>query len=144
MNTTKLLYLIPAGLLVVAAACGPKAGTVEKSSESTTQTSEGTVKTTNESTQIGTTLEAKSETTVDTDAGTVTSTTETVVGTVTAFVAGEKLEVMTGDKKTHSFDLADMDVVYTFEGSVAVGKLVTVIHQTGDDRVHRVTVKMNS
>ncbi len=144
MRHTKLAYLIPAGLLVVATACGPAAGTVEKKSESTTETSEGTVKTTNESTQVGTTLEAKSETTVDTASGTISSTTETVVGTVTVYVAGEKLEVMTGDKKTHSFDLADKDVVYTFDGTVAVGKLVTVIHQTGDDKVHRVTVKLDS
>ena len=57
MNYTKLAYLIPAGLLVVATACGPKADTIEKKSESTTQTAEGTVKTTSESTQVGTTLD---------------------------------------------------------------------------------------
>ena len=36
MNYSKLAYLVPAGLLVVATACGPSAGTVEKKSESTT------------------------------------------------------------------------------------------------------------
>ncbi len=144
MNTTKLLYLIPAGLLAVTAACGPSAGTVEKKSESTTQTSEGTVKTTSESTQVGTTLEAKSETTVDTPSGTVSSTTETVVGTVTAFTPGKRLEVMTGDKTMHSYDLEDKDVVFTFEGSAAVGMHVTVVRETGDDKLHRVTVKLGS
>ena len=144
MVYTKLAYLIPAGLLAVATACGPSAGTVEKKSESTTQTSEGTVKTTNESTQVGTTLEAKSETKVDTASGTVSSKTETIVGTVTVFTAGEKLEVMTGDKTMHSFNLADKDIVFTIDGTVAVGKHVTVIHETGDDKIHRVTVTLGS
>ena len=103
MNYTKLAYLIPAGLLVVATACGPKADTIEKKSESTTQTSEGTVKTTSESTQVGTTLAATSETKVDTASGTVSSKTETIVGTVTVFEAGKKLEVMTGEKKMHTY-----------------------------------------
>ncbi len=102
MNTSKLAYLIPAGLLVFATACGPKADTIEKKSESTTETSEGTVKTTSESTQVGTTLAATSETKVDTASGTVSSKTETIIGTVTVFEAGKKLEVMTGEKKMHS------------------------------------------
>lgn len=140
MNYTKLAYLVPAGLLVVATACGPSAGTVEKKSESTTETSEGTVRTTNESTQIGSTLDAKSETTVDTTSGTVSSTTETVVGTVTVFTAGEKLEVMTGDKTMHTFNLADKDIAFAIDGPLTVGERVTVIHKTGDDKVHRVSV----
>jgi hypothetical protein len=144
MNTTKLAYLIPAGLLVFATACGPSAGTVEKKSESTTQTSEGTVKTETESTQVGTTLEAKSETTIDTASGTVSAQTETIVGTVTSFTAGKKLEVMTGEKKTHSFNLDDKDIVFTIDGTVEVGKHVTVIHETGSDKIHRVTVRLGS
>ena len=144
MNYTKLAYLIPAGLLVIATACGPSAGTVEKKSESTTETSEGTVRTTSESTQVGTTLEAKEETKVDTVSGTVSSQTETIVGTVTAFTAGKKLEVMTGEKKLHTFSLDDKDFVFTIEGTVAVGKHATVIHETGDGKVHRVTVRLES
>lgn len=144
MKHTKLACLVPAGLLVVATACGPSAGTVEKKSESTTETSEGTVRTTSESTQVGTTMEAKSETTVDTPTGTVTATTETIVGTVTAFTAGKTLEVMTGDKKMHTFKLDDKDFVFTVDGTVAVGKHVTVIHESGDDKIHRVTVRLES
>ena len=144
MHITKLAYLVPAGLLVFATACGPKADTIEKKSESTTQTSEGTVKTTNESTQVGTTLEAKEETKVDTASGTVSSTTETVVGTVTVFEPGKKLEVMTGDKKMHNYSLDDKDIVFSLESPIAVGKRVTVVEQTGDDKVHRVTVKLES
>ena len=144
MNYAKLAYLIPAGLLVVATACGPSAGTVEKKSESTTQTSEGTVKTETESTQVGTTLEAKSETTVDTSSGTVSATTETIVGTVTAFTAGKKLEVMTGEKKMHTYSLDDKDIVFSLDSPMAVGRRVTVTEQTGDDKVHHVTVKLDS
>ena len=144
MNTTKFAYLIPAGLLAITTACGPSSGTVEKKSESTTETSEGTVRTTSESTQVGTTLEAKSETTVDTGSGTVSSKTVTIVGTVTVFTAGEKLEVMTGDKTMHSFKLDDKDITFSIDGNPAVGKRVTVVDETGDDKVHRVTVRLES
>jgi hypothetical protein len=144
MNYTKLAYLVPAGLLVVATACGPKADTIEKKSESTTQTSEGTVKTTSESTQVGTTLSATSETKVDTASGTVSAKTETIVGTVTVFEAGKKLEVMTGEKKMHSYSLDNKDIVFSIEGNPAVGKHVTVVEQTGDDKIHRVTVTPSS
>ena len=138
----KLAILSSAGLFALATACGQSSDTVTKKSESTTQTSEGTVKTTNETKQVGTTLEAKSETKADTPSGTVKSKTETIVGTVTAFTTGKKIEVMTGEKKMHSFNLDDKDVTYSVDGNVAVGKRVTVIDETGDDKVHRVTVKV--
>ena len=144
MNTSKLAYLVPAGFLVFATACGPKADTTERKSESTTQTSEGTVKTTDESTQVGTTLDATSETKVDTGSGTVSAKTETIIGTITVFEAGKKLEVLTGEKNNHSYSLDDKDIVFSIEGALAVGKNVTVIEQTGDDKIHRVTVKLNS
>ncbi len=143
MNSTKLAYLVPAALLVVATACGPSSGAVEKKSESTTQTAEGTVKTTSESTQVGTTLAATSETKVDTASGTITSKTETIIGTITVFEAGKKLEVLTGEKKTHSYSLDDKNIVFAVEGNLAVGKNVTVVDQTGDDKVHHVNVKLN-
>lgn len=143
MNSTKLAYLVPAALLVVATACGPSSGAVEKKSESTTQTAEGTVKTTSESTQVGTTLAATSETKVDTASGTVSAKTETIIGTITVFEAGKKLEVLTGEKKTHSYSLDDKDIVFAVDGNLAVGKAVTVVDQTGDDKVHHVSVKLN-
>ncbi|MHB1047243.1 MAG: hypothetical protein ACYC4P_14660 [Thermoanaerobaculia bacterium] len=142
MKHTNFALLIPAGLLVLASACGPTAGTVEKKSETTTETSQGTVTTSAESTQVGTTLEAKSETTVETASGTVSAQTETIVGTVTAYTAGKSLEVLTGEKTTHSVNLDDKDIVFSIDGNVEVGKHVTVIHETGSDKVHRVTVKL--
>ena len=75
---------------------------------------------------------------------TVSAQTETIVGTVTAFTAGKKLEVMTGEKKTHSLNLDDKDIVFTIDGTVEVGKHVTVVHETGSDKVHRVTVRLES
>ena len=51
---------------------------------------------------------------------------------------------MTGEKKMHTFNLDDKDFVFTVEGTVAVGKHVTVIQETGDDKVHRVTVRLES
>jgi len=37
---------------------------------------------------------------------------------------------MTGEKKMHSFNLDDKDVVYTVDHTVAVGQRVTVIDET--------------
>ena len=142
MNHRMLAILCSAGFLVVTAACGDSSPAVEKKSESTTQSPEGTVKTTTESKQVGTTLEAKTETKTDTSSGVVNRKTETFVGTVTIFTAGKKIEVLTGEKATHSFDLDDKGVSYSVDGSVEVGKRVTVTDETGDDKVRRVTVKV--
>ena len=137
----QLAFLASTALLAVAAACSQSPGTVEKKSESTTQTSAGAVTTTNESKQVGSTLEAKSETKADTPAGAVTSKAETIVGTVTVFTPGKKIEVMTGDKNMHAFALDDKDVVASVEGAILVGKRVTVTDETGVDKVRRITVK---
>ncbi len=141
MINRKLAVLSSAGFLAIATACGPSPDTTVKKSESTTQTSEGTVKTATESKQVGTTLEAKKETTAETTAGTVKATTETTVGTVTAFTAGKKIEVMTGEKKMHSFSLDDKNIVYSIDHAVAVGQRVTVTDETGTDKVRHITVK---
>lgn len=139
-----LAFLSSAAILAVASACSQSPDTVQKKSESTTQTADGTVKTTNESKQVGTTLEAKSETKADTPAGTVASKTETIVGTVTAFTAGRTIEVMTGEKKSHDFSLDIKDVVYSVDAAVMVGKRVTVVDETGTDKVRHITVKLGA
>jgi sRNA-binding protein len=144
MINRKIAILSSAGLLVIATACGQSADTVQKKTESTTQTSEGSTKTTTETQQVGTTLEAKSETKVETPSGTMKAKTETFVGTVTVFTAGKKLEVMTGEKKMNSFNLDEKEVSYSVDSNVAVGKRVTVIDETGDDKVRRITVKLGS
>ncbi len=137
-------FLFSAGLLAVAASCGPSADTVKSTTESTTQSAEGTVQTSTETKQVGTTLEATSETKVDTSSGTVQSKTTTTVGTVTVFTPGQKLEVMTGEKTIHGFDLEEKDVVYSVDPAVAVGSRVTVTEETGDNKVRRITVRLGS
>jgi hypothetical protein len=133
---------LAAVLLATAGACSKEPGTVERKSESTTQTSQGEVKTTQESKQVGNTLEAKTETKTDTGAGTVKGKVETYVGTVTIYEPGKKIEVMTGEKKTHTFALDTRDTAVAIDASVAVGSRVRLTEQTGDDKVRRVTVKI--
>lgn len=140
----KLAFLAPTVLLAVVTACSQSPDTVEKKTESTTQSAGETVKTTSESKQVGATLQATSETKADTPSGTVTSKVEMVVGTVTVFTAGKKLEVMTGEKKTHGFDLDDKNVAYSVDSAVMVGKHVTVTDETGTDKVRRITVKLGA
>jgi hypothetical protein len=129
-------------LVFSAVACSKESGTVERKSETTTQTAQGEVKTTQESKQVGTTLEAKTETKTDTGAGTVKGKVETYVGTVTLYEPGKKIEVMTGEKKTHTVALDAKDTAVAIDAPVAVGSRVRLTEQTGDDKVRRVTVKI--
>ena len=139
---TSFSSALAAILLVAPAACSKEPGTVERKSESTTQTSQGEVKTTQESKQVGNTLEAKTETKTDTGKGTVTGKVETYVGTVTIYEPGKKIEVMTGEKKTHSVTLEAKDTALAIDSGVAVGSRVRLTEQTGDDKTRRVTVKI--
>jgi len=133
---------LAAVLLAAAGACSKEPGTVERKSESTTQTAQGEVKTTQESKQVGNTLEAKTETKTDTGGGTVKGKVETYVGTVTLYEPGKKIEVMTGEKKTHTFNLDARDTAVAVDVNVAVGSRVRLTEQTGDDKTRRVTVKV--
>jgi hypothetical protein len=138
-------YPLLAGLgacLVVSVGCSKEPGTVERKTDTTTQTSAGEVKTTSESTQAGNTLQAKTETKADTPEGTMKGKVETVVGTVTKYEPGKKIEVMTAEKKSHTFDLDDKNTVVSVDSSVAVGSRVRLTEQTGDDKSRRVTVKL--
>jgi hypothetical protein len=144
MNHRTFTFLFSDGLLAVMTACGQSPGTVENKTESTTKTSDGTTTTTTESKEVGTTLVASTETKADTPSGTVKSKTETIVGTVTIFTAGKKIEVMTGEKKSHTFSLDDKDVIYSVDTNVEVGKRVTVLDETGDDKVRRITVRLDA
>ena len=128
--------------LLVAFGCAKEPGTIERKSESTTQTSRGEVKTSSESTQTGTTLEAKTETKTDTAGPTVKGKVETFVGTVTEYVPGKKIEVLTGEKKKHSVALDARDTSVAIDTAVAVGSRVRLTEQTGDNQARRVTVKI--
>jgi hypothetical protein len=124
------------------AACSKAPGTVERKSETTTQTSQGETKTTSESTQAGNTLDAKTETKADTSAGTMKSEMDTVVGTVTTYDPGKKIEVLTAEKKSRSFRLDATDASASIDPGVAVGSRVRVTEQTGADKAKRLTVKL--
>ncbi len=145
MQNRRYSFLVSAlagAFLASAFACSKtEPGTVERKTESTTQTAQGEVKTTTESKQAGNTLEAKSETKTDTGAGTVTGKVETFVGTVTLYEPGKKIEVMTAEKKTHMVALDAKDTVVAIDATVAVGSRVRLTEQTGDDKARRVTVK---
>lgn len=127
---------------LVGAACSKSPGTEERKTTTTTQTSQGEVKTTSESTQAGNTLDAKTETKADTASGTMKSEMDTVVGTVTKYDPGKKIEVMTAEKKSHSFRLDASDASTAIDPGVAVGSRVRVTEQTGSDKTKHVTVKL--
>ncbi len=133
---------LAAALLVAVFACAKEPGTVERKSESTTKTAQGEVKTTSESTQVGNTLEAKTETKTDTGSGTVKGQVETFVGTVTIYEPGKKIEVLTGEKKTHTVALDAKDTALAIDPGVVVGSRVRLTEQSGDDKARRVTVKI--
>ena len=48
---------------------------------------------------------------------------------------------MTGEKKMHRFSLDDKDAAYSVDGTVAVGKRLTVTDEIGADKVRRITVR---
>jgi hypothetical protein len=131
-----------AAALATLVACSKSPGTVERKTETTAQTSSGEVKTTSESTSAGNTLEAKTSTKAETADGTIKTATETVVGTVTAFEAGKKIEVMTAEKKSLSFRLDEKDTAASVDLGVNVGSRVRVTEQTGNDKARRGTVKL--
>ncbi|MEO8054249.1 MAG: hypothetical protein ABI768_03805 [Acidobacteriota bacterium] len=142
LKRTLVSGLLGTAALVTLAACSKAPGTEERKTETTMQTSAGEVKTTTESTRAGNTLDAKTETKTDTADGTIKTGTDTVVGTVTAYEAGKKIEVMTADKKSRSFRLDAKDTAASIDSGVNVGSRVRVTEQTGDDRARRVTVKL--
>jgi hypothetical protein len=131
MRSVKYAGLMIA-LLVGATACQKNDDKVTEEATYEQQTSQGEETTKVESEQVGSTLTATSETTVDTPDGTVKSETETVIGTVTVYDAGKKIEVLTGASDNHSFDLNDKDTTVNVDGAVKVGSKVTVTEHKDD------------
>jgi hypothetical protein len=137
-----LALVASAGVLAVVAACSSSPNTVRTKTESTTTTSHGKVNTTTDTREVGSTVDARSSTTAESRSGTRRSATATIVGTVTLFASGKSIEVMTGEKKMHSFSLDDRSIAYSVDREVSVGDRVTVTDETGDDKVRRITVTM--
>jgi hypothetical protein len=93
-----------------------------------------------ETKRVGTTEQSTTTTKVDSPAGETTLVTKSFVGTVTRFEPGRSIEVMTGEKETHSFDLDDEDVVASIDPRTAVGSKVQLVEEKPEDGVHKITV----
>jgi hypothetical protein len=61
---------------------------------------------------------------------------------VTSYAPGKKIEVLTGDKRSHSFNLEEKGVQASVNGPVAVGSRVTLVDEKGDKTPHRITVNV--
>ena len=137
------LLLATAGLL--AARCAKtNEGKTEMKMQTTTTTAQGTTERKTEATQVGSTLEMKTETKSDTSHGTVKGVAETYVGTVTKYEPGKTIEVMTGEKDTHSFALDDKNVTSNVDPGVKVGSKVRLLDQKGDNQTRAITVTLQS
>lgn len=99
-------------------------------------------KTTTETKQVGTTEQTTTTTKVDSPEGDTKSVTNTVVGTVTKYAPGKSIEVMTGDKDTHAFDLDGKDDVVSVDPRTSVGSKVQLVEEKPTDGVHRITVTL--
>ncbi|MEO8195520.1 MAG: hypothetical protein ABI689_02235 [Thermoanaerobaculia bacterium] len=130
-------------LMGATVACNQSApDTVKSESRTKVQTPEGTQTTTSTTEQVGSTSTSKTETEVKTPEGTVESKLETVVGTVTLYTAGKKIEILTGESDTHSFDLSDAKVRFTIDPAVVVGSKVKLDQRTQDNGDKEVEVHL--
>lgn len=125
------------GLLLAALALGcqkKEAAQVESESKTVSTDAAGNETVTeSEAKQVGSTVVSTTETTVDTGEGDKTTETQTVVGTVTAYEAGKKIEVLTGRGKKHDFDLDDKDTQVMVDPGVTVGNKVRLVQTVYDD-----------
>jgi hypothetical protein len=102
-----------------------------------------TTKTTSqtETKHVGTTEESTTETKVATSEGDTRSVTNTYLGTVTAFKPGQSIEVMTGNKNTHSFALDGKNDVVVIDPATAIGSKVQLVEEKGEkDSKRKITV----
>jgi len=132
MRALKSVGLMIALLVGVAACHKNDQDTVTQEATVEQQTPQGSETTKSESEQVGSTLTATSETTLKTPDGTETTRTDTVIGTVTSYKAGEKIEVLTGTSDNHSFDLDGKKITVNIDGDVRVGSKVTVTERKDD------------
>jgi hypothetical protein len=93
-----------------------------------------------ETKKVGSTEETTTRTSVDTPRGDTTAVTRTLVGTVTEYTPGKSIEVMTGEKDTHSFDLDEKGDVVSVDSRTTVGSKVQLVEERPEGGVHRITV----
>ena len=95
-----------------------------------------------ETTQVGSTSASTSETKVDTPYGATKSVTNTFVGTVTVFEVGKSIEVMTGNKETHSFVLDGKNDMVAIDPAITVGSKVQLVEEKGEKGFHKIAVSI--
>ena len=107
---------------------------VESRSETKSTSPEGTDTTTTvESRQVGSTLVGKTEVKSDTGEGTIRSETETVIGTVTEYVPGKRIEVLTGEDKRHRYDLGDRETTVQAGPAITIGSRVRLVQSKDNE-----------
>jgi hypothetical protein len=89
--------------------------------------------TTSEVEQVGSTLVGETETTVETSEGDRTTEILTVVGTVTSYERGDRIQVLTGSGKRHDIDLDEEGTTLTIDPSVVVGTKVRLVRTEYDE-----------
>ena len=129
MFSTKALPILMAGGLAFVGCAQERPDTTKTTTETKT-------------TKVGSTVASTTETKVDTAFGDTTSVTNTYVGTVTVFEAGKTIQVMTGNKDTHSFPLDGKNDTLSIDPSVAVGSKVKLVEEKGDKGFHKIVVSI--
>jgi len=125
----RLLWIVPVVMAGAVAVVG--CARDNRETKTTTQT---------ETKQVGSTQETTTRTTVDTPAGESKAVTNSLVGTVTKYAPGKSIEVMTGDKDTHSFDLDGKNDVVSVDPRTTVGSKVRLVEEKPENGVHRIVV----
>lgn len=141
MSKKLWMPILAIGTLTTLGACDRR-GPSENRTDVATADRGAKTETKTETTQVGSTLESKTVVRSDAGRGTIKGTTETYIGTVTAYTAGKNIEVMTGEKKTHSFDLAARDTTSTIDPKVTVGSKVRLVEETGDNKARQIMVRI--
>jgi hypothetical protein len=131
MRTLSCLALLVA-LTGATAACNRAPDTVKSESKTKVETPQGTQVTETTTEQVGSTMASTTETKLKTPDSTIESKVETVLGTVSEYKAGEKIEIITGDNDKHSFDLDDAKVIYSIDPAIVVGSKVKLDQRTND------------
>jgi hypothetical protein len=91
---------------------------------------------------VDNTQAAKPETKGKPDKATARTNVETVVGTVTAYQAGKKIEILTSENTRRTIDLGGKNMQVSVVGPVAVGAHVQLVQEKGDQNTRvSVTVK---
>jgi hypothetical protein len=134
---TLFFSFLGAALVAAGLGCSSSPATVNRRSETTETVGDSKTKTTTESTQVGANLTSKTE--VKGEKG-GKLTTELFVGTVTAYKPAKSIEVMTGEKKTKTFDLDEKYQTVDVDPTVEIGSRVRLTKEKSGDGIVRISV----